>query len=113
MLRQGTRGTGAKPSESADEISALQLGIGLGMTLVDTADAYGDGRAENIVRAAISGRRDEVFIVGKILPADLSQCGLMAAISLTRLATDRIDLYLMHWPEARDRSRRSSLLLKR
>jgi diketogulonate reductase-like aldo/keto reductase len=83
-----------------DEVTALKLGLDLGMTLIDTAEMYGDGIAEEIVGAAIEGRRDEVFLVSKVLPQNASRAGTIAACerSLRRLGTDRLDLYLLHWP---------------
>jgi diketogulonate reductase-like aldo/keto reductase len=82
-----------------EEIAALKLGLDLGMTLIDTAEMYGDGEAERIVAEAIAGRRDEVFIVSKVLPENASRAGTIAACerSLKRLGTDRLDLYLLHW----------------
>jgi diketogulonate reductase-like aldo/keto reductase len=81
------------------EIAALKLGIDLGMTLIDTAEMYGDGEAERIVAEAVAGRRDEVYIVSKVLPQNASRAGTIAACqrSLKRLDTDHIDLYLLHW----------------
>jgi diketogulonate reductase-like aldo/keto reductase len=83
-----------------DEVTALKLGLDLGMTLIDTAEMYGDGIAEEIVGEAIQGRRDEVFLVSKVLPQNASRAGTIAACerSLRRLGTDRLDLYLLHWP---------------
>jgi diketogulonate reductase-like aldo/keto reductase len=83
----------------ADEIAALRLGLDLGMTLVDTAEMYGNGASERLVGEAIAGRRDEVFLVTKVLPSNASRAGTIAACenSLRRLGTDRIDLYLLHW----------------
>jgi diketogulonate reductase-like aldo/keto reductase len=82
-----------------DEVAALKLGIDLGMTLIDTAEMYGTGNAEEIVAEAVAGRRDECFIVSKLLPENSSRAGTIAACerSLKRLKTDRIDLYLLHW----------------
>ena len=98
-LGQGTWRMGEKPRSRDAEIAALRLGIDLGMTLIDTAEMYGDGEAERIVAEAIAGRRDEVFIVSKVLPQNASRAGTIAACerSLKRLNTDRIDLYLLHW----------------
>jgi diketogulonate reductase-like aldo/keto reductase len=81
------------------EISALRLGLDLGMQLVDTAEMYADGAAETLVGRAIAGRRDEVFLVDKVLPHHATARGTVAAChaSLRRLGTDRIDLYLLHW----------------
>ena len=99
VLGQGTWGMGEKPSRRAEEIAALRLGLDLGMTLVDTAEMYGDGGAEEVVGEAVSGRRDGVFIVSKVLPTHASRHGVVTACdrSLRRLRTDRIDLYLLHW----------------
>jgi diketogulonate reductase-like aldo/keto reductase len=81
------------------EIEALTLGIDLGMTLIDTAEMYGDGGAELAVAEAVKGRRDEVFIVSKVLPQNSSRMGTIAACerSLKRLNTGHLDLYLLHW----------------
>ena len=81
------------------EADALRLGLDLGMTLIDTAEMYADGGAEEAVAAAIEGRRDEVFIVTKAYPHNAGRDSLPAACtrSLRRLRTDRIDLYLLHW----------------
>ena len=82
-----------------EEVAALKLGLELGMTLIDTAEMYGDGEAERIVADATEGRRDEVFIVSKVLPQNASRTGTIAAYErgLKRLNTDRLDLYLLHW----------------
>jgi diketogulonate reductase-like aldo/keto reductase len=81
------------------EVEALKLGVDLGMTLIDTAEMYGGGEAERIVADAVKGRRDEVFIVSKVLPQNSSRNGTIAACerSLKRLNSGRIDLYLLHW----------------
>src|SRR5215218_3091466 len=78
-------------------ISALQRGIDLGMTHIDTAEMYGD--AELVIADAIAGRRDEIFLVSKVLPSNASRRGTIAACerSLQRLKTDRLDCYLLHW----------------
>ena len=98
-LGQGTWRMGENPRQHAQEVAALQLGLDLGMSLVDTAEMYGDGGAEEVVAEAIKGRRDEVFLVTKVLPENASRRGTMAACerSLKRLQTDRVDLYLLHW----------------
>jgi diketogulonate reductase-like aldo/keto reductase len=98
-LGQGTWRMGEKPRLRDAEVAALKLGLDLGMTLIDTAEMYGDGEAERIVAEAVAGRRDEVFIVSKVLPQNASRAGTIAACerSLKRLNTDRIDLYLLHW----------------
>jgi diketogulonate reductase-like aldo/keto reductase len=82
------------------EVRALQLGLDLGMTLIDTAEMYASGGAEEVVGEAIDGRRDEVFLVSKVLPGNASTTGTIAACerSLKRLKVDCIDLYLLHWP---------------
>jgi diketogulonate reductase-like aldo/keto reductase len=81
------------------EIDALRTGLDLGMTLVDTAELYGEGASEWLVGRAIAGRRDDVFLVSKVLPSHATHDGTIAACegSLRRLGTDRIDLYLLHW----------------
>ena len=100
-LGQGTWYLGEDPLRRTEEIAALQLGLDLGMTLIDTAEMYGNGAAELLVSEAIKGRRDEVFLVTKVLPHHASARGTIAACeaSLRRLGTDRIDLYLLHWRE--------------
>lgn len=99
VLGQGTWGMGEEPGRRADEVASLRLGLDLGMSLIDTAEMYGDGGAEEVVGEAMSGRRDEVFVVSKVLPAHASRSGVVSACdgSLRRLRTDRIDLYLLHW----------------
>jgi diketogulonate reductase-like aldo/keto reductase len=98
-LGQGTWRMGESPRHRDAEIAALKLGLDLGMTLIDTAEMYGDGEAERIVGEAVAGRRDDVFIVSKVLPQNASRAGTVAACerSLKRLNADRIDLYLLHW----------------
>ncbi|MCC2663700.1 MAG: putative 2,5-didehydrogluconate reductase [Geminicoccaceae bacterium] len=99
VLGQGTWYLGEGSRRRADEIAALRLGIDLGMFLIDTAEMYGDGAAEELVGEAIAGRRDEVFLVSKVLPENATRNGTVAACerSLERLRTDQIDLYLLHW----------------
>jgi diketogulonate reductase-like aldo/keto reductase len=99
-LGQGTWKMGESASRRADEIKALRLGLDLGMRLIDTAEMYADGGAEELVGEAVAGRRDEVFLVSKVWPHNASRSGAVAACerSLKRLRTDRIDLYLLHWP---------------
>jgi diketogulonate reductase-like aldo/keto reductase len=96
---QGTWHMGETTSRFADEAAALKLGIDLGITLIDTAEMYGNGVAEEIVSEASKGRRDKLFIVSKVLPYNASQRGTIEACerSLKRLKTDHIDLYLLHW----------------
>jgi diketogulonate reductase-like aldo/keto reductase len=99
VLGQTTWGYAKDPARRTAEVSALQEGLDLGMTLIDTAEVYADGAAEALVADAIAGRRDEVFLVGKVLPAHATREGTVTACrrSLRRLRTDRIDLYLLHW----------------
>lgn len=98
-LGQGTWGWAEDASRREDELAALRLGLDLGMTLVDTAEMYADGAAEELVGEGISGRRDEVFLVSKVLPSNATRRGTIEACerSLGRLGTDRLDLYLLHW----------------
>jgi diketogulonate reductase-like aldo/keto reductase len=98
-LGQGTWKMGEYERKRADEIAALQAGIDLGMTLIDTAEMYADGVAEEITGEAIKGRRGEVFLVSKVLPSHASHEQTIRACerSLKRLGTDSIDLYLLHW----------------
>ena len=89
------------PSRRRSEIAALRTGLDLGLTLIDTAELYADGAAEELVGEAIQGRRDEVFLVSKVLPEHATRSGTVAACerSVGRLRTDRLDLYLLHWRE--------------
>ena len=100
-LGQGTWNMGEDRRRRRAEITALNLGLDLGMRLIDTAEMYADGGAEKIIGAAIAGRRDAVFLVSKVLPENATRRGTIAACerSLKRLDTDRIDLYLLHWRE--------------
>ncbi len=90
---------GDAPGDRAEEIATVRRGLDLGATLIDTAEMYGDGRAEQLLGEAIAGRRDEAFIVSKVYPHNATRKGAVAACerSLKRLGTDRIDLYLLHW----------------
>ncbi len=99
VLGLGTWNMGEDRRRHADEAAALRFGIDLGMTLIDTAEMYASGGAEEVVREAITGRRDEVFLVSKVLPSNASRTGTVRACeaSLKRLGTDRLDLYLLHW----------------
>ena len=92
-------GMGTWHMESAHDAAALMLGLDLGVRLIDTAEMYGEGRAEELVGEAIAGRRDEVFVVSKVYPHNASRKSVAAACerSLRRLKTDRVDLYLLHW----------------
>lgn len=98
-LGQGTWMMAEQPSRRGEEIQALQAGIDLGMTLVDTAEMYADGASEELVGEAVAGRRDQVFLVSKAYPQNASRDRLPRACdgSLKRLGTDRLDLYLLHW----------------
>jgi diketogulonate reductase-like aldo/keto reductase len=99
VLGQGTWQMAEDRARRADEIKALRMGLDLGMTLIDTAEMYGDGAAEELVGEAIAGRREEVFLVSKVLPQNASRHGTLEACerSLQRLGTDYLDLYLLHW----------------
>lgn len=98
-LGQGTWYMGERSTARVAEAKALQRGIDLGLTLIDTAEMYADGGAEEVVGEAIAGRRDEVFLVSKVYPHNASRAGVAAACerSLKRMKTDVIDLYLLHW----------------
>jgi diketogulonate reductase-like aldo/keto reductase len=99
VLGMGTWHLGQGRHPRDEESAALREGLDLGMTLVDTAEMYGDGASEELIGEAIAGRRDEVFLVDKVLPSHASRDGVPAACeaSLRRLGTERIDLYLLHW----------------
>ncbi len=90
---------GESRAERKSEVAALQHGIALGLTLIDTAEMYGSGGAEEVVGEAIAGRRNDVFLVSKVLPGNASRNGTIAACerSLRRMKTEVIDLYLLHW----------------
>jgi diketogulonate reductase-like aldo/keto reductase len=94
------QGTWGMERERAAAVAALRRGLDAGMTHIDTAEMYGDGAVEELVAEAIAGRRDEVFLVSKVLPQNASRRGTVAACerSLARLRADRLDLYLLHWP---------------
>lgn len=98
-LGQGTWYMGDKPAKRTEEIKALRRGIELGLTVIDTAEMYGDGRSESLVGEAIESLREEVFLISKVLPSNASYQGTKKACekSLKRLETDYIDLYLLHW----------------
>lgn len=95
----GTWKMGEVPSERKREIEALRTAIDIGMTLIDTAEMYGEGATEELVGAAIQGRRDDVFLVSKVYPHNATRKGAIAACerSLRRLRTERLDVYLLHW----------------
>jgi diketogulonate reductase-like aldo/keto reductase len=98
-LGQGTWHMGERSGAAKAEVAALKLGIELGMMLIDTAEMYGNGGAEEVVAEAAQGQRDKLFIVSKVYPHNASRAGVPVACerSLKRLRTDRIDLYLLHW----------------
>jgi diketogulonate reductase-like aldo/keto reductase len=99
VLGQGTWHMAENPLNRTNEIKALRLGLDLGMSLIDTAEMYADGGAERLVGEAIKGRRDEVFLVSKVLPQNATRQEMAAACnrSLARLGVHEIDLYLLHW----------------
>ena len=99
VLGQGTWGMGEKRAEFPIEVAALKLGLDLGMTLIDTAEMYGEGGAEMVVAEAIAGRRDAVCLVSKVYPHNATRRGAVATCerSLKRLNTDHLDVYLLHW----------------
>lgn len=98
-LGQGTWNMGDSAAARKEELAALRAGIELGMTLIDTAEMYGNGRSESLVAEAIQGVREKIFLVSKVLPSNASRKGTVRACeaSLKRLKTDRLDLYLLHW----------------
>jgi len=99
-LGMGTWGMGEGPARRREEIAAVRLGVELGLTLLDTAEMYGEGRTEQFLGEALAGLRDQVFLVSKVYPHNASRTGVARACeaSLRRLRTDRLDLYLLHWP---------------
>lgn len=100
ILGQGTWRMGENAKKAKAEVAALRLGLDLGMSLIDTAEMYADGGSEEVVAEAIAGRRDETFLVSKVWPGNASRASTISACenSLRRLRTDRLDLYLLHWP---------------
>lgn len=99
QLGQGTWNMGDNAAKRKEELETLRLGVELGMTLLDTAEMYGDGKAEELVGEAIQGIRDKVFLVSKVYPHNAGGVRLdrSCEASLKRLGTDRLDLYLLHW----------------
>lgn len=95
----GAWNIGDDSAKRAEEIATIQLGLDLGLTLIDTAEMYGEGRSEELIGEAIAGRRDDAFLVSKVYPHNATRTGAIAACerSLRRLGTDRLDLYLLHW----------------
>jgi diketogulonate reductase-like aldo/keto reductase len=100
-LGQGTWYMGEQSARRKTEVAVLQQGLDLGLTLIDTAEMYAEGGAEEVVGEALQGRREQVFLVSKVYPHNASRQGVVAACerSLKRLKTDRLDLYLLHWRE--------------
>lgn len=100
VIGQGTWHMGEDRHQRQAEVSALELGIELGLSLIDTAEMYGEGGAEEVVGQAIAGKRDQVTLVSKVYPHNASRRGVAEACerSLRRMQTDYIDLYLLHWP---------------
>jgi diketogulonate reductase-like aldo/keto reductase len=103
-LGQGTWEMGERPNARQEEIAALRAGVELGMTLIDTAEMYGDGESEKLIAEALGSVRDDLFLVSKVYPHNGTERGVQAACerSLKRLKTDRIDLYLLHWRGGED-----------
>jgi diketogulonate reductase-like aldo/keto reductase len=99
IIGQGTWMIDGDPETESRAIQTLRLGLDLGMSHIDTAEMYGEGHVEELVGKAIAGRRDEIFLVSKVLPANASYDGTLKACerSLKRLKTDWLDLYLLHW----------------
>jgi diketogulonate reductase-like aldo/keto reductase len=99
-LGQGSAGLAQGKHPAAEEEEALRTGLSLGMTLIDTAEIYGNGHSEELIGRAIAGQRDHVFLVSKVWPSHVGGDGIARACeaSLTRLGTDYLDLYLLHWP---------------
>ena len=98
-LGMGTWNMGDDVSLRSDEIASLQAGLDAGLRVIDTAEMYGNGRSESVVGEAIEKRRDDVFLVSKVLPSNASAKGVVRSCtdSLKRLRTDHMDLYLLHW----------------
>lgn len=99
-IGQGTWYMGENLSPRADEVRALQQGLDLGLTLIDTAEMYADGEAEKVVGEALRGRREQAFLVSKVYPWNAGRRSAIKACedSLRRLGTDCLDMYLLHWP---------------
>lgn len=99
-LGLGTWYMGERPDRRPTELAALRTGIENGLTLIDTAEMYGDGAAEELVGEAVVGRRDSIYLVSKVVPSHATRRGTVEACqaSLRRLGTDYLDMYLLHWP---------------
>jgi diketogulonate reductase-like aldo/keto reductase len=102
VLGLGTWHMGERPENRQDELDAIRFAIDNEMKVIDTAEMYGDGAAEELIGAALAGRRTDAFIVSKVLPHHATRRGTVAACenSLRRLGTDYLDMYLLHWPGA-------------
>lgn len=102
VLGLGTWHMGEDPGRARDECDAIRCAVDHGMTLIDTAEMYGDGAAEALVGKALDGRRRQAFVVSKVLPYHATRRGTLAACenSLRRLGTDYLDMHLLHWPGA-------------
>ncbi|XYJ09806.1 aldo/keto reductase [Telluria sp. B2] len=102
VLGLGTWHMGERPAKRQDELDAIRSAIDHGMKLIDTAEMYGNGAAEELVGEALGGRRNDAFIVSKVLPHHATRRGTVTACenSLRRLGTDYLDMYLLHWPGA-------------
>ena len=100
VLGLGTWHMGERPEKRRDELDAIRFAVDNGMKLIDTAEMYGDGAAEELIGEALRGRRSDAFIVSKVLPHHATRRGTVAACedSLRRLGTDYLDMYLLHWP---------------
>jgi diketogulonate reductase-like aldo/keto reductase len=100
-LGQGSARLGQGRRPVVEEEQAMSTGLSLGMTLIDTAEVYGGGKAEQLIGRVIKGRRDEIFLVSKVWPSHATRAGIQEACSasLARLGTDHLDLYLLHWPD--------------
>jgi diketogulonate reductase-like aldo/keto reductase len=101
-LGQGTWRMGEHAAQRSGEIASLRAGLDLGLTLIDTAELYGDGGSERLIAAAIAGRRADCYLVSKVLPQNATRRGTIAACerTLKRLGTDYLDLYLLHWRQS-------------
>src|ERR1700735_1677532 len=98
-IGQGTWRMGEDPRQRAEEITALRAGVELGLNLIDTAEMYGDGATERLLGEALTGLRDQIFLVSKVYPQNSGRGRIERACeaSLKRLKTDHLDLYLLHW----------------
>lgn len=102
VLGLGTWHMGERPENRQNELDAIRSAVDSGMNVIDTAEMYGDGAAEELIGQALRGRRTDAFIVSKVLPHHATRRGTLNACenSLRRLGTDYVDMYLLHWPGA-------------